>query len=304
MGLVEQGQEQAVLGVVLDVGGAGSVPPGAKRPPLAGRLALAAGQVDDHLVVRLRGRHVQHVDQQPLGVAIDRLGARAAAWPGMGRTLPRPATRRSRGAGRSPGALAGLAGSRRRAPMARARALLGASRRGGRPSGRPGRRLAAHVHVDASASVPVGGSRPASGIGTADGQHAGRGRPARRLGDQADREVRRRLQEPPRVRQQQRRPEVLARLPLRAEVRARARGQQLGAAEPHADAVLGGPAHLGDDLVGLGRHHGDPALGEIRLAPRADRVAEIPGDFLGYPHYHFPLAWDGLLNPALEGHSY
>ena len=104
MGLVEQGQEQAVFGIILDVSGAGSIPPGAKRPPLAGRLALAASQVDDHLVMRLRGRDIQHVDQQPLGVAVDRLGAGRrliGARPNLASARDPPIA----GSGRRPGAL-------------------------------------------------------------------------------------------------------------------------------------------------------------------------------------------------------
>ena len=56
-------------------------------------------------------------------------------------------------------------------------------------------------------------------------------------------------------------------------------------AQPHAHPVLRRPAHPGHDLAGPGRHHGHPPLDEIRLAPRPDRVAEIPRDFLGDPHH-------------------
>ena len=80
LSLIEQSQDQTILGVVLDVGGVRGVIPGPQRSPLAGRLALAAGQVDDHLVLRQRGGDVENVDQQPLGVAIDGLGR---AGPGL-----------------------------------------------------------------------------------------------------------------------------------------------------------------------------------------------------------------------------
>ena len=87
LGLIQQGQDQAVLGVVLDVRGPRRVVPGPQRAPLAGRLALAAGQVDDDLVLRQRGGDVQDVDQQPLAVAVDGLGpsrAGPAPRPGAG----------------------------------------------------------------------------------------------------------------------------------------------------------------------------------------------------------------------------
>ncbi len=94
-----------------------------------------------------------------------------------------------------------------------------------------------------------------------------------------------------RVGQEQRRPEVLARLPLGAEIRAGARGQELRAPQPHPHPVFRRPGALrrATTLAGTGRHQAHPALDEIRLAPRSDRVAEIPRDFLGYPHHLFPL---------------
>ena len=61
---------------------------------------------------------------------------------------------------------------------------------------------------------------------------------------------------------------------------------------PQPHPVFRGPAHLGDDLAGPGRHHGNPALDKIRLAPRPDRIAEIPRDFLGNPYHLFPLGTD------------
>ena len=82
---------------------------------------------------------------------------------------------------------------------------------------------------------------------------------------------------------------MLARLTLRAEVWAGTRGQKLRTPQPHPDAILGRAAYLGHDLVRLGRHQADTAFGEIRLAPRADRIAEVSCDFLGYTHISVPL---------------
>ena len=86
LSFIEQSQDQTIFGIVLDVSRMWSVVPGPKRPPFAGRLALAAGQVYDHLVLCKCGRDVKHVDKQPLGIPIDGLGscrtrARAMSWP-------------------------------------------------------------------------------------------------------------------------------------------------------------------------------------------------------------------------------
>src|SRR5437016_124701 len=78
LSLIEQSQDQTVLRVVLDVGGVRGVIPRPERSPLASRLALAACQIDDHLVLRQRGSNIEYVDQQPLGVPIDGLGPRRA----------------------------------------------------------------------------------------------------------------------------------------------------------------------------------------------------------------------------------
>ena len=284
------------------------VVPGPQRAPLAGRLALAAGQVDDHLVLRQRGGDVEHVDQQPLAVAIDGLGPRRAGaramtragrppWSWAGRRLrrgdpeatavpsPGPAgsSSRSRSAARrglpDPGRCpCGLAPRRRARPGAAVP---------GRPSPGPNstaeRRLPVAVQPQLAPGLRQLGRRRA-GAGsrrpTAAGTTGGDCNRPRELG------------------QQQRRPEVLARLPLRAEIRAGARGQQLRAPQPEPHPVLRRPAHPGHDLAGPGRHQGDPALDKIRLAPRPDRVVEIPRDFLGNPHHLFPLGTDPAISVA------
>ena len=74
----------------------------------------------------------------------------------------------------------------------------------------------------------------------------------------------------------------------RTEIRAGAGCDQLDPAEPDPDLVLLGAADPGDDLAGRRRRDGDPPLGEVRLAPRTDRVAELSGHFLGDPHHRFP----------------
>src|SRR5208337_2137524 len=71
---------------ILDVRRAGGVPPGTQGPPLTGGLTLTPRQVDDHLVVVLGGRNIQNVDQEPLGIAVDRLGPRS----GLPRNGPGP----------------------------------------------------------------------------------------------------------------------------------------------------------------------------------------------------------------------
>ena len=47
-----------------------------------------------------------------------------------------------------------------------------------------------------------------------------------------------------------------------------------------------------------GRHDGNSTLDKIRLAPRTDRVAEIPRNFLGNPHHLFPLGTDPAIGLA------
>ena len=238
VGLVQQGQEQAVLGVVLDVGGAGAYHQGRSGPHSPVGLRWRRARSMTTWLCVWRGGHVEHVDQQPLGVPVDRLGTRgrlAGAGPRLappdgppvsGRAEPsaplgaRRASRRGSSGARGPG----------RSP--------GASRRGRTAQRQAGQALAAQVHLEAGLGA---------GVGLA-ARHPGRHRrpaaPPRsvrrgRLRDQADAKFGADCRNSARVRQQERRPEVLARLALRAEVRAGARRQQLGAAEPEPDPVLG-----------------------------------------------------------------
>ena len=77
---------------------------------------------------------------------------------------------------------------------------------------------------------------------------------------------------------------------LRAEVRASAGSNKFRASQAHPNSILRGSAHLGDNLIGLGRQERDSALGKIRLAARADRVAETACDLLRYSHHGFPTS--------------
>ena len=63
LGFIKQRQDQSILRVVLDVGSMGGVVPWPERPPLAGRLPLAPGQIDNDLILCQRGGNVEHVDQ-------------------------------------------------------------------------------------------------------------------------------------------------------------------------------------------------------------------------------------------------
>src|SRR5271166_3526757 len=91
---------------------------------------------------------------------------------------------------------------------------------------------------------------------------------------------------------------MLARFPLRAEIWARARCQELRAAHPHPHPVFRGPTHPGNDLASPGCHQGDSTLDEVGLAPRTDRIAEIAHDFLGDPHHFFPLGVNSTIAVA------
>src|SRR5262245_37414795 len=75
LSLIEQRQDQAILRVVLNVGGMRGVISGSDGPTLAGRFTLPPRQIDDHLVLRERSGNIEHVDQQPFGVPIDGLGS-------------------------------------------------------------------------------------------------------------------------------------------------------------------------------------------------------------------------------------
>jgi hypothetical protein len=136
----------------------------------------------------------------------------------------------------------------------------------------------------------------------------GRGRTARQVADQLQRADRRGLEQAPRVGHQDRRPDVLARLAERPEVRARAGDMQLDPPDPQADPVLGGATHPRDHLAGRRRAQRHPPLGEVRLAARANRVAEDPRNFLGDPHHPFPtrtgrsdVRGDPALSPSADG---
>ena len=93
----QQGQDVLILGVVLRLRRRRRVPPGFQRPPVAAGATLPPCQVDDHLVLVQGRRHVEDVDQEPLGVAVDRLGPGhppelsllTPAAPGRGRAAPR-----------------------------------------------------------------------------------------------------------------------------------------------------------------------------------------------------------------------
>ena len=80
---------------------------------------------------------------------------------------------------------------------------------------------------------------------------------------------------PPGIDHQDRRPEMFARVAGRREIRAGARRMELAVAESEADPVLGRPPDPRHDLAGRCAGDHDPPLGEVRLAPRADRVGEI-----------------------------
>ena len=51
LSFIKQSQDQAVFRVVFDMGRVRGIVPGSQRPPFAGRLTLAAGQVDHYLVL-------------------------------------------------------------------------------------------------------------------------------------------------------------------------------------------------------------------------------------------------------------
>ena len=125
----QQGQDVLILGVVLRLRRRRRVPPGFQRPPVAAGATLPPCQVDDHLVLVQGRRHVEDVDQEPLGVAVDRLGPGhppelsllTPAAPGRGRAAPRlavlPRTARPRGLGQPWGS--GPRTARARPPAAR-----------------------------------------------------------------------------------------------------------------------------------------------------------------------------------------
>ena len=76
LSFIEQSKDQTVFGIILHMSGVWSVIPRPQWSPFAGRLPLAAGQVDYNLVLCKCGCNIKHIDQQPLGIAIDGLGSR------------------------------------------------------------------------------------------------------------------------------------------------------------------------------------------------------------------------------------
>ena len=78
LSFIKQSQNQTIFRVILDVSRVRGIVPGPERSPFAGCLTLAAGKIDDHLVLGKRGRDIKHVDKQSLGITIDGLGSRCA----------------------------------------------------------------------------------------------------------------------------------------------------------------------------------------------------------------------------------
>jgi hypothetical protein len=63
LGFIKQSQNQTVFGIVLNMSGVRSVVPGPQWTPLTGRLALAAGQINDNLVLGQRSGDIKNVDK-------------------------------------------------------------------------------------------------------------------------------------------------------------------------------------------------------------------------------------------------
>ena len=99
LGFIKQRQDQTIFRIVLNMGSVWSIIPRPQWPPFAGCLTLAAGQVNNHLVLCKCSCDIENIYKQPLGIPINGLGSRGARACAMSRPGPGPSNLSLRTAG-------------------------------------------------------------------------------------------------------------------------------------------------------------------------------------------------------------